>query len=154
MSKLDTLEPGFREKVARLIERTELATGRKWGISDGRRTMAQQKAIYDQPHDGKDNDHDGKIDEPDEKVSNAPPGYSAHNFGLAADLWPLTAKGDFDWNASRSLFRVMVQIAEEELGLTSGIHFKTIPGGDAPHVEDPSWKTVQAAWEKGEVQVA
>ena len=150
MTRLESLEPGFREKVARLIERTELATGRKWGISDGRRTMAQQKAIYDQPHDGKDNDHDGKIDEPDEKVSNAPPGYSAHNFGLAADLWPMKGK-DFDWTANQALFKTMADIARS-MGLTPGYYFKSIH--DAPHIEDPSWKDVQLAWKRGEVQVA
>ena len=139
MTRLETLEPLFREKVLELIARTEEATGRDGALSDGRRTIAQQNALYAQGRTAS-----GKV------VTNAKGGQSAHNFGLAADLWPLK-KGDFDWSANQSLFKTMADIAQE-IGLTAGFYFKSIH--DAPHVEDPSWKQVQAAWKRGEVEVA
>ena len=139
MSKLDTLEPGFKEKVIELLNKTKLATGRDWALSDGRRTIAQQNALYAQGRTKA-----GKV------VTNAKGGQSAHNFGLAADLWPLK-NGDFDWGANQNFFRVMADIAQE-LGLTAGFYFKSIH--DAPHVEDPRWKQVQAQWKEGKVQVA
>lgn len=137
--RLDTLEPDFRLIVEKLIAKTNEATGRKWGISDARRTMAQQAAIYAQ----------GRT-KPGKVVSNAPPGRSAHNFGLAVDLWPMKGN-DFDWRASNDLFKIMADIAVS-LGLTAGFYFKTIH--DAPHVEMPRWKEQQALWNTGKVKVA
>lgn len=139
MTRLDSLEPTFREKVIELLHRTEEATGRDWSISDGRRTISQQNALYAQ----------GRT-KPGKVVTNAKGGQSAHNFGLAADLWPLKNR-DFDWSANQSVFKIMADIAQE-MGLTAGFYFKSIH--DAPHVEDPSWKDMQAAWRRGEVQVA
>ena len=141
MSKIDTLEPDFKSIIQTLLTRTETATKRKWGISDGRRTMKQQEAIYAQGRTAP-----GKV------VSNARPGSSAHNFGLAADLWPLTPDGkNFDWNASRDLFTQMGKIAVG-LGLTWGGNFKSI--FDAPHVEHPRWRDQQAKWRAGEIHIA
>lgn len=140
MRKIDTLEPAFKLKIEELIKQVEKVTGRKWGISDGRRTMAQQKAIYAQGRTAP-----GKV------VSNAPPGSSAHNFGLAADIWPLTADGeDFEWGAPDKLFKVMADIARK-LGLTAGYYFKSIH--DAPHVEDLSWRAKKELWKAGKLKV-
>lgn len=139
MKRIDTLEPDFKPLVEELLARTEAATNRKWGISDGRRTMAQQRAIYSQ----------GRTT-PGKVVSNAKPGQSAHNFGYAVDLWPM--KGDdFDWGASAKTFKVMADIARE-MGLTSGYYFKSI--FDAPHIESPRWKVQQALWKDGQLEVA
>lgn len=136
--KLDTLEPDFKPLVEQLLAKVGAATNRKWGISDGRRTMAQQRAIYSQ----------GRTT-PGKVVSNAKPGQSAHNFGYAVDIWPM--KGDdFDWSAADKLFKVMADIAES-LGLTAGYNFKSIH--DAPHVELAKWKTQQARWKAGEIEI-
>lgn len=138
MKRIDTLEPDFKPLVEELIAKVESATGRQWGISDGRRTMSQQRAIYSQ----------GRTT-PGKVVSNAKPGQSAHNFGYAVDLWPM--KGDdFDWGANRSLFDKMGAIAES-LGLTWGGHFKSIL--DLPHIESPKWKVQQAKWKAGEIEI-
>jgi len=140
MRKIDTLEPAFKAKVEELIKQTEKATGRKWGISDGRRTMAHQKAIYAQ----------GRTT-PGKVVSNAPPGSSAHNYGLAVDLWPLTADGkNFDWSANKKLFKIMADIAVK-LGLTAGFYFKSFL--DLPHIEDPSWRRQRELWRAGKLKV-
>lgn len=139
MTRLESLEPAFREKIIELLHLTEQATGRSWSLSDGRRTIAQQNALYAQ----------GRT-KPGKVVTNAKGGQSAHNFGLAADLWPMKGK-DFDWTANQALFKTMADIARS-MGLTPGYYFKSIH--DAPHIEDPSWKDVQLAWKRGEVQVA
>jgi len=141
MSKLDSLEVDFRPLVEELIRRTEEITKRKWGISDARRTMKQQADIYEQ----------GRT-KPGKVVSNAKPGQSAHNFGYAVDLWPLTKnQKNFDWSANRVLFDQMGKIAVS-LGLTWGGNFKSIL--DLPHVEHLKWKPQQAKWRAGEIQIA
>jgi len=140
MNKLDTLEPDFRAKIVELLKQTEAATGRKWGISDGRRTMRRQAEIYAQ----------GRTT-PGKVVSNAPPGSSAHNFSLAADLWPLTKDGkDFDWGASKSVFKIMADIAVK-LGLIAGFYFKSFL--DMPHVESPDWRKQRELWKAGKLKV-
>lgn len=140
MSKLDTLEPDFSDMVVALIQAAEGVTGRKWVCTSGRRTMEEQRAIYAQ----------GRT-KPGNVVSNASPGSSAHNYGLAADLAPLGEDGRIDWQAPRVIWENMADIAEE-MGLTAGAHFKTIT--DFPHVEHPLWKEQRELWKAGKIQVA
>lgn len=139
-NKLDSLEPDFKPKVEALIAKANEETGRTWAASDGRRTMTQQRDIFAQ----------GRT-KPGKVVSNAKPGQSAHNFGLAVDLWPLDGNGDFDWGANDKLFKVLADIAVD-MGLTAGYYFHSIH--DAPHVEDPLWKHQQALWQAGELKIA
>lgn len=139
MARIDTLEPQMKDKVAILLARAFVATGVKWTVTDARRTMAQQAAIYAQGRTAP-----GKV------VSNAKPGSSAHNYGLAADLAPLKKDGSIWWEAPRKIWQAMADEAVK-LGLTSGFYFKTI--FDAPHVEDPAWKRQQALWKAGEIKV-
>lgn len=139
MGKLDTVEPTFRAKIVELLAAVETATKRKWGVSDGRRTMAEQRTIYAQGRTSP-----GKV------VSNAKPGQSAHNFGLAVDCWPLDSKGGFDWGASDANFRTLADIAVK-MGLVAGYYFKSIH--DAPHIEDPLWRTEQKKWQDGILQI-
>ena len=140
MRHLESLEPGFRSQIEQLILATNAVTGRKWIVTAGRRTMAEQRAIYAQ----------GRT-KPGKVVSNAPAGFSAHNFGLAADLAPMMEFGkQIDWDAPREMWKQMAAIAVE-MGLTAGFYFKTI--FDAPHVEHPSWKEKQALWKAGKLNV-
>lgn len=139
-SKLASLEPDFQPIVEELLKRTEAATNRKWALSDGRRTMARQRELYQQ----------GRT-KPGKVVTNAKPGQSAHNFGYAVDLWPLKANGDFDWNAKVDLFKTMGKIAAE-LGLEWGGNFRTL--FDAPHVQAGKWREKQAAWKEGRIEIA
>lgn len=139
--KILSLEEDFQPLVKQLLEATEKATGIRWGVSDGRRTLKEQAAIYAQ----------GRT-KPGKVVSNAPPGTSAHNFGYAVDCWPLTKDGKgFDWGAEDKLFKVMANEAKK-LGLTPGYYFKSIH--DAPHVESEKWKVKQLAWREGKLSVA
>ena len=122
MTRIETLEPEFAEKIKLLIKATEMATQLKWIITSGRRTMAEQLKLYEQGRTAP-----GKV------VTNARPGSSAHNFGLAADLAPMRRDGRIWWEAPKSVWQKMADLARE-MGMVSGFYFKTIY--DAPHVED------------------
>ncbi len=139
MSKIDTLEPAFKAQVAALIEALTPLTGHEWRITSARRTMAEQQALYDQ----------GRT-KPGPVVTKAPPGSSAHNFGLAVDLVPMK-DGKPWWEAPKSLWKKMADEAKRR-GMVSGYYFKTI--FDAPHVEDANWRAVKTAWKEGKIHVA
>lgn len=140
MSKLDSLDPAFRVQIVELIAKVQEVTNLVWVCTDARRTMAAQAAIYAQ----------GRT-KPGKVVSKAPPGSSAHNYGLAVDLWPLDKDGDIWWEASGITFKPLADIARS-MGLTAGYYFKTI--FDAPHIEHPSWKAQQALWRDGKLKIA
>lgn len=141
MNKLDGLDPDFRAKIERLLSAIHDVTGRKWIVTSGRRTMAEQRAIYAQGRTA-----------PGNVVSNAPAGSSAHNFGKAVDLAPLKEVGtEIDWNAKRELWKNMANLATE-MGLVAGYNFKTIC--DMPHVEAADWREDQALWKAGKLSVA
>jgi peptidoglycan L-alanyl-D-glutamate endopeptidase CwlK len=141
MTKLETLDIDFRVKISELMQHAAAATGRMWVVTAGRRTMAEQRAIYAQ----------GRT-KPGKVVSNAPAGSSAHNYGLAADLAPLCADGKtIDWNAPRAVWQQMADIAVA-MGLTAGFYFHSI--FDAPHIEDSNWKIQQAAYKAGKLDIA
>lgn len=129
------------------------ATGYEWMVvpkSGGYRGIKEQHALYIQPHDGIDNDHDGLVDEKDELVTRADGGQSPHNFDLARDIVPMKSYGVIWWEAPKSLFKQMADIAVSR-NLVSGYYFKSI--FDAPHVEHPKWKLAQAAWRAGEIVI-
>jgi len=138
---IETLEPEFGCTVGELLSRLLGLTGRTWVITSGRRTMSEQQRLYDQGRTVA-----GKV------VTNAKPGQSAHNFGLAADLAPLQESGTgIDWNAPRHLWQIMADTAQE-MGLVAGFYFHSIV--DMPHVESSTWKAAQAEWRAGRLDVA
>lgn len=133
----------FNQKLLLLIEMVERTTEVKWKIVEQLRSMERQKQLYNQPTDGIDNDGDGQVDEADEKVTNAKPGQSAHNYALAADCYPLRGAKIW-WAPPASVWNAYGTIAEG-LGLVWGGRFKSIPGGDAPHVEFKDWRNFREA---------
>lgn len=138
MAKTESLEPAFRLKISELVMGAEIATGLDWIVTSCRRTMAEQQAIYQQ----------GRTT-PGKVVTKAPPGYSAHNYGLAADLAPMK-DGKIWWNAPDIIWQQMADVAVK-LGLDAGYYFKSFK--DMPHVEDKSWKDRQAKWKAGEINI-
>lgn len=141
MNKIDTLEPEFKILVEQLLTAAHNVTGRKWVITDGRRTMQEQTNLYAQGRTTQ-----GRI------VTKAPAGSSPHNFGYGADLAPLTPDGKaVDWSAPDIVWKQMADIAVE-MGLTAGAYFKSIV--DKPHVEMPVWKEKQALWKAGKLHIA
>lgn len=140
-TKLDSLEPGFKEKVIQLIAAIEGITGRKWIVTAGRRTMAEQRALYNQGRST-----------PGNIVTKAPAGSSAHNFGLAVDLASIKpGTDDIDWSDKYEGWKQLADLAVE-MGLTAGMYFKSIT--DRPHIEDPAWRTAQGEYKAGRLHVA
>lgn len=139
MSKLDTLEPEFREKVEKVIALLK-ERGVSVAVVCGRRTMAEQNALF-----AKGRTAPGNV------VTNAKGGSSPHNFGLAVDLCPLNERGMADWRDKQPAWAEIGKAAEE-CGLAWGGKFKSIV--DRPHIEDKNWRTVQMAWKRGQVEVA
>lgn len=138
--KLATLEPSFRQAVEELLTNLETVSGIKWVITSARRTMAEQKKLYDQGRST-----------PGEIVTKAPPGSSAHNFGLAVDLCPLDKTGECWWNAPERYWKMMGELAEG-MGLVWGGHFASIM--DKPHIESADWRKQRDLWKAGKLVIA
>jgi peptidoglycan L-alanyl-D-glutamate endopeptidase CwlK len=75
---------------------------------------------------------------PGKRVTNAPPGSSAHNFGLALDFVPLNG-GKAQWKAPSDEWNEAVDIAGK-CGLESGSTWPRLK--DWPHLEFPRWKEI------------
>lgn len=125
LQRVSNLHPKAREIFKAFVEEIEKVHNTTFRVAQGLRTFAEQQAIYDQPHDGKDNDGDGKVDEADEKVSNAIAGKSYHNYGLAIDIVELK-NGKINWNFQYSKLAPIAQ----KYGLTWGGNWN-----DNPHYE-------------------
>lgn len=138
MSRIDTLEPDFQPKIQQLLDALNASTGIKWGVVQGRRTIAYQNELYAQ----------GRT-KPGQVVTKAKGGQSPHNFGLAADLCPMK-DNDFWWNCPQKYWNMLGEIAEG-MGLVWGGHFHSII--DYPHVEDLHWKDAQAKWKAGKLEI-
>jgi len=110
------------------------------------RSWAEQAALY-----AKGRDANGNIVDKSQVVTNARPGYSYHNFGLAVDVAPFDG-GIPDWNANHPVWKRIVQVGTS-LGLAAGAEWRTFP--DYPHFQftgqlpmSPS-DSVRAAYEVG-----
>ncbi len=90
-------------------------------VTQGLRTWNEQALLYAEGRTG-----------PGAIVTNAPPGHSYHNFGLAVDLVPLTQGLTLDWNVTHPVWKRLVQVGTS-LGLTAGAQFRSFP--DYPHFQ-------------------
>ncbi len=99
-------------------------------VVEGKRSMARQAELYELGRTK------GRI--PEDIVTNAQPGQSAHNFGLAIDVAPTEYMSKPGWNAGGEKWMQLHQIARD-MGLTAGIKVGT-GRIDWPHVEVKDWK--------------
>jgi hypothetical protein len=120
------MQPIVREFVTRAR-----AAGYPIVITSGRRTMEEQAALY-----AKGRDADGSI------VTNAQPGDSAHNFGLAIDFAFGNAVGRPTWPNDAPWAKVAA--IGKALGLEWGGDWRTFK--DQPHLELPTWKQARATF--------
>ena len=88
-------------------------------VTQGLRTWPQQGALYAQGRTAP-----GKI------VTNAKPGYSMHNFGLAVDVAPCV-DGQVDWSGKDAKWQEILAKAPS-CGLAEGAAWRTFP--DEPHL--------------------
>mgnify|MGYP001209478812 CR=1 FL=1 len=153
LTRLAEIFPPLAAKVQAASVAMLIATGGKgFRVAQGLRTFAESDADYalgrtilTKP--------DGS---PQAKVTNAPGGYSWHNFGMAVDCYPFVAgeAGALDWNANDPEFNAMVEAIKAQ-GLSWGGDWHSIK--DFPHFQ-PSEIPVtptdedRAAFERGGVQ--
>ena len=118
-SRLGEVHPKLAEKVRSMAE---LLAGENIEIRvvQGLRSWAEQAALYAQGRTAP-----GKV------VTNAKPGTSWHNFGLAVDVAPFDS-GIPDWNSSHPSWKRIVAVGES-VGLVSGSQWRTFP--DWPHFQ-------------------
>jgi len=90
-------------------------------VTQGLRSWNEQTRLYEQGRT-----LPGKI------VTNAKPGYSWHNLGLAVDVVPMDAEDKPDWNVQHPDWQT-IHSAARALGLTCGADFRTFP--DWPHLQ-------------------
>lgn len=105
------------------------------------RPNEEQQKIFDQPHNGKDDNGNGIIDDKSEKVTQARPGESPHNYSpsFAWDIGfinPLTQK--MDWSM-KYFEQYAACVKEISTAIECGIFWKF---KDAPHFELKGWKNL------------
>lgn len=123
--RLALVMPTLADKIRYLCRLLE-AEGEEIRVTYGLRTVAQQDALYAQGRNG----------DTRPRVTNAPGGYSYHNFGLAVDCCPSQFGPDQpfnpDWNETHPTW-VRMEALGQQLGLTNGAHWRTVH--DAPHFQ-------------------
>jgi peptidoglycan L-alanyl-D-glutamate endopeptidase CwlK len=126
---LDDLRPIIRPKVDAFLASVKSA-GTDLLITCTKRTLEEQAALYAQGRTTA-----GSI------VTNAKPGTSAHNYGLAIDVVPIVnGKPDWSFNA---LHPSAVWMTTGYLGRLAGLQWFGTP--DSPYIEGchfqmPDWK--------------
>ncbi|MBO0887490.1 M15 family metallopeptidase [Candidatus Bathyarchaeota archaeon] len=118
--RLQKVHPLLAEKIRAMASQL-MAEGIPIRVTQGLRTWEEQEDLYRQGRNG----------DTRPIVTNAPPGFSFHQFGLAVDCVPMTDKGP-DWNITHPVWQRMIAVGQS-LGLTSGATWRSFP--DAPHFQ-------------------
>lgn len=124
---LDDLRPEIRPMVDGFLADCR-AAGLDVLVTCTARTLAEQAALYAQ----------GRTT-PGRKVTNAKPGQSAHNYGLAIDVVPLV-NGKPDWEGDDPCWQVLGQI-----GQARGLQWFGAPDSpykEEPHFQLPNWRAL------------
>lgn len=133
--KLQAVHPLLAAKVESLVVDFEAISAEGWYnalagdtlvVAQALRTWADQEALWLKGRDGA-----GNVIAPGEVVTNAEPGYSWHEFGLAVDLVPKSLLTTPNWSPESDLWAVMTNAAER-LGLVCGACWAH---KDLPHVQ-------------------
>jgi hypothetical protein len=128
-SIVSKLEPVIQPKVEALLNAAR-AEGIELRVTQGLRTMEEQQALYDQ----------GRT-KPGPVVTNAKPGSSWHNFGLAFDV-AVMKDGKPTWPADEALWQKIGALGKAQ-GLTWGGDFQNFP--DRPHFQYTGGLTLEQA---------
>lgn len=134
MFNFEELHPSIREKAKKFISDAR-AHDIDLRITFGFRSFEKQNELYNQEHDGKDNDGNGIIDDRHEHVTNAKGGQSFHNYGLAIDVIPFI-DGKPDWNTKKW---PVISLLGKNLGFAWGGEWRSFK--DLPHFEYPPGKS-------------
>jgi peptidoglycan L-alanyl-D-glutamate endopeptidase CwlK len=124
-SRLSEVHPKLAEKVrsmADLLAQENILIR----VVQSLRSWGEQQALYNEGRDSSGNVIDPKL-----VVTNAKPGTSWHNYGLAVDVAPFDS-GIPDWNVNHPAWKRIVAVGES-CGLVSGSTWRTFP--DWPHFQ-------------------
>lgn len=117
--RLAEVHPKLAERVRQMADLLA-AENIQVRVTQGLRSWTEQAALYAQ----------GRT-QPGQIVTNAKPGHSYHNLGLAVDIAPFDS-GIPDWNESHPAWKRIIEVGES-VGLVSGSTFRTFP--DWPHFQ-------------------
>jgi peptidoglycan L-alanyl-D-glutamate endopeptidase CwlK len=131
LRNIATLEPVTAKLATELLRRLA-AEGYTFKVTSGTRTFEEQARLYAQGRTA-----------PGQRVTNARPGYSWHNFGLAFDV--TLFQGDKNPVWEHSAYTLAGQIGKD-LGLRWGGDFRSLI--DRPHFERPIGLTLAEARQK------
>lgn len=120
-AKLQLVCPALADKIRQLSDMMDFA-GEPIRVEQGLRSWATQARLYRQ----------GRSD-PGEIVTNAPPGHSWHEFGLAVDCCPISLLATRNWSPESPIW-VDYGSKAKTLGLFWGGDFVHAPA-DRPHVQ-------------------
>lgn len=121
--KLKTLDPEFEDLIIRLVNHCH-ERGINVQVAQALRTNEEQQALYDIGRT-----KPGKI------VTNAKPGTSFHNYGVAVDLFFINDKGEAYWDvkAFKKVWAIAQELGLNKEGLVWGGEFKSLV--DYPHFQ-------------------
>lgn len=127
LARLTQVHPTLDAKVCKIVfEFEEAHPGDTLVVAQGMRRWADQERLWLQGRDGT-----GKVVNPGKVVTNAQPGYSWHEFGLAVDLVPKSLLAAPDWGPTSPLWPEVTALAEKH-GLVCGSCWMH---KDLPHVQ-------------------
>ncbi len=119
-TRLNEVHPALAALIRKLHDM--LAPEFEIRVTQGLRSWSEQATLYAQGRTTP-----GKI------ITNAPPGTSWHNYGLAVDVVPMTVgTNQPDWDVSHSDWQRIHAVAQS-LGLVCGADFRTFK--DWPHLQ-------------------
>ena len=124
---LDDLRPEIRPQVDAFLAECK-SQGLDILVTCTLRSLEEQAALYAQGRTA-----------PGHVVTNAKPGTSAHNYGLALDIVPIV-NGKPDWSGTSTTWQQVGQI-----GVTAGLDWAGTPGFpfvEYAHFQLPNWRTV------------
>jgi peptidoglycan L-alanyl-D-glutamate endopeptidase CwlK len=120
-AKLGLVNPQLADRIRRMYDILS-SEDIIFQVTESLRTWQEQAMLYAQ----------GRT-KPGVVVTNAQPGHSWHNFGLAVDLVPLTQfPAKPDWNRDHPVWKRLIAVGQE-VGLVEGANFRTFP--DWPHFQ-------------------
>lgn len=118
-ARLQEVHPKLAERVRSMAELLE-SENIEIQVTQGYRSWQEQAELYAQGRTA-----------PGSIVTNAEPGHSYHNFGLAVDVAPFDG-GIPDWDANHPAWKRIVAVGLS-VGLVSGSEWRTFP--DWPHFQ-------------------
>lgn len=124
--RLLVVYPELADKVRAVDAEFQRQVGDHLEVVQGLRSWNQQQAIW-----LKGRDADGNVVNKDEVVTNAPPGHSWHEFGLAVDCVPRSLLPVKGWAPESILWGLITKIAES-YGLSCGACWMH---KDLPHLQ-------------------